>query len=154
MVSTLPTPPPLPRRRRSWLSAAARSCASGHMRRRHSSHDSASPGAEASVKAVRSLRAAQRAERLDGRWSGGYFATGAEGLTYAVTSYSCQGQTADRVLIHVDTVLGRKTCSTTAWPTLPFRAVHTTRKSSSITARSWEPLWGMMYRTAAPTRRR
>ena len=52
----------------------------GHMRRRHSSHDSASPGAEASVRAARSLRAAQRAKRLDGRWSGGYFATGAEDL--------------------------------------------------------------------------
>jgi hypothetical protein len=28
------------------------------------------------------LRAAQRAKRLDGRWSGGYFATGAEGQPY------------------------------------------------------------------------
>jgi hypothetical protein len=37
-----------------------------------------SPGAEASVKAARSLRAAQRAKRLDGRRSGGYFATGVE----------------------------------------------------------------------------
>jgi hypothetical protein len=27
------------------------------------------------------LRAAQRTKRLDGRWSGGYFATGAEGRT-------------------------------------------------------------------------
>ncbi len=52
------------------------SCVFGHMRRRHSSHDSASPGAEASVKAARTLRAVQRAKRLDGRWSAGYFATG------------------------------------------------------------------------------
>jgi hypothetical protein len=35
---------------------------------------SALPEAEASVGAARSLRAAQRAKRLDGRWSGGYFA--------------------------------------------------------------------------------
>ena len=50
------------------------------MRRRHSSHTGASPGAEASVKAARSLRAAQRAKRLDGRWNGGHFATDADGI--------------------------------------------------------------------------
>jgi ATP-dependent exoDNAse (exonuclease V) alpha subunit len=38
---------------------------------------------------------------------------------YAVTSYSGQGQTADRVLIHVDTE-GRMTSSTTAWRMFPF----------------------------------
>jgi len=42
------------------------------MRRRHSSHNSALLGADASVRAARFLRAAQRAKRLDGRWSGGY----------------------------------------------------------------------------------
>jgi hypothetical protein len=73
-------------------SAVAFPCVFGHMRRRHSSHVSASPAAEASVKAARTLRAAQRAKRLDGRWSGGYFATGAEDITYAVTSYSGQGR--------------------------------------------------------------
>jgi hypothetical protein len=62
-----------------WPPAVAFPCVFGHMRRRHSSHDSISPGAEASVKAARSLRAAQRAKRLDGRWNGGYFAADAKG---------------------------------------------------------------------------
>jgi len=62
------------------------------------------------------------------------------------------GQTADRVLIHVDTEWGPRICSTTAWPTLPSHAAHTTRNLTT-TVKNWERLWGMMFRTAAPTRR-
>ena len=54
------------------------------MRRRHSSHNQrlTRSGSVSQGRAI--LRAAQRAKRLDGRWSGGYFATGAEGLTLAL----------------------------------------------------------------------
>jgi hypothetical protein len=52
---------------------------------------------------------------------------------YAVTSHSSQGQTADRVLINVDTELAQKTCSTAAWPTLPSHAARTTRRFSRTT---------------------
>ena len=40
---------------------------------------------------------------------------------YAVTSHSSQGQTADRVLIHVDTELGAKDLLNTAWRMSPSR---------------------------------
>jgi ATP-dependent exoDNAse (exonuclease V) alpha subunit len=73
---------------------------------------------------------------------------------YAVTIHSSQGQTADWVLIHVDTELGAKDLLNNRMPTLPSRPAHTTRKSLPTTARSWEPRWSMMYRTAAPMRRR
>jgi hypothetical protein len=74
---------------------------------------------------------------------------------YAVTCHSSQGQTTDRVLIHVDTELRRKTCSTTVWPTFAFHAAHTTRKSSpNDREKLGASLGGIMYRTAAPTRRR
>jgi hypothetical protein len=42
------------------------------------------------------------------------------------------GETADRVLIHADTELGRKTCSTTAWPKFPFHAAHTVLQGGVI----------------------
>ena len=53
------------------------SCVFGHMRRRHSSHDSASPGAEASVKAARFCAPRSGRSALTDARSGGYFATGA-----------------------------------------------------------------------------
>jgi len=51
------------------------------MRRRHSSHNQrlTRSGGVSQGRAI--LRAAQRAKRLDGRWSGGYFATGAGGYS-------------------------------------------------------------------------
>ena len=55
---------------------------------------------------------------------------------YVVTSHSSQGQTADRVLIHVDTELGAKTCSTAAWPMSPSRAALRTRSSLPTTVRN------------------
>jgi ATP-dependent exoDNAse (exonuclease V) alpha subunit len=56
---------------------------------------------------------------------------------YAVTSHSSQGQTAERVLIHVDTELAAKTCSTAAWLTSPSRAARKTRRYTPTTARSY-----------------
>jgi hypothetical protein len=47
-----------------------------------------------------------------------------------MTSHSSQGQTADRVLIHVDTELSPKDLLTVAWPTCLCR-VHATTGSSS-----------------------
>ena len=44
---------------------------------------------------------------------------------YAVTSHSSQEQTADRVLVHIDTELGAKDCSTTEWLMSPSPAVPT-----------------------------
>ena len=64
------------------------------------------------------------------------------------------GQTADRVLIHVDTELGAKDLLSNRMAHLPSRAAHTTRKFSPTTARGWERRWGIMSRTAAPMRRR
>jgi ATP-dependent exoDNAse (exonuclease V) alpha subunit len=55
---------------------------------------------------------------------------------YAVTSHSSQGQTAERVLVHVDTELSAKDLLTAAWPMSPSRAEPTTLKSSPTTAES------------------
>jgi len=52
------------------------------MRRRDSSHTSASPEAEASVKAARYLRAAQRAKRLYGRRAEGIYLPDRMHFTY------------------------------------------------------------------------
>jgi hypothetical protein len=47
---------------------------------------------------------------------------------YAMTSHSSQGQTADRVLIHVDTELGAKDLPTAAWHTFLSRVDAMTRR--------------------------
>ena len=53
---------------------------------------------------------------------------------YAVTSHSSQGQTADRVLVHVDTERRRGSSSSIgAWRTWPCRAVGMTRRSTPTT---------------------
>ena len=69
---------------------------------------------------------------------------------YAVTSHSSQGQTADRVLINVDTELGAKTCSTAAWPMSLSHAARMTRKFSRTTRR----LWAKNSVATCPTRQR
>ncbi len=46
------------------------------MRRRHSSHNQRTTRSGSVSQGRAILRAAQRAKRLDGRWSGGYFAPG------------------------------------------------------------------------------
>lgn len=45
---------------------------------------------------------------------------------YAVTSHSSQGQTADRVLIHLDSAQGHGDCLTAAWLMSPCRVLSTT----------------------------
>ncbi len=72
---------------------------------------------------------------------------------YDLTSHSSQGQTAERVLVHVDTELARKICSTTAWPMLLSRTERTMRSSLPMTARSCPPRWAMRSPARAPTRR-
>ena len=73
---------------------------------------------------------------------------------YAVTTHSSLGQTADLVLIHVDTEHGAKDLLNNRMAYVAVSRSAYDRKSSPTTARSWEPRWGMMYRTAAPMRRR
>lgn len=52
---------------------------------------------------------------------------------YAVASHSSQGQTADRVLIHVDTEQGERSSLIVAWHTLLCRVGATTHKSIPTT---------------------
>jgi hypothetical protein len=52
---------------------------------------------------------------------------------YAVTSHSSQGQTADRVLIHVDAERAGKNSSIGAWHTSLYRVAATTRSSTPAT---------------------
>jgi ATP-dependent exoDNAse (exonuclease V) alpha subunit len=54
---------------------------------------------------------------------------------YAMTSHSSQGQTADRVLIHVDTELGLRLYSTAAWHTFLSRVDAMTRRFIRIVHR-------------------
>ena len=56
---------------------------------------------------------------------------------YAMTSHSSQGQTADRVLIHVDTELGLRICSTAAWPMFLSRVDALMRRFIRTTHRRW-----------------
>ena len=56
---------------------------------------------------------------------------------YAMTSYSSQGQTADRVLIHVDTELALRICSTAAWPMSLSRVDAMTRRLFTNNRRRW-----------------
>jgi hypothetical protein len=69
---------------------------------------------------------------------------------YAVTSYSSQGQTADRVLINVDTELGAKDLLNNRMAMCQFRAASGTRRYLRTTVKSCRRLWGMMFRTRAP----
>ena len=60
------------------------------------------------------------------------------------TSHSSQGQTADRVLIPVDTELGAKDLLNNR---MAYVAVSRGAYDAQIfanSARSWEPRWGMM----------
>jgi hypothetical protein len=68
---------------------------------------------------------------------------------YAVTSHSSQGQTADRVLIHVDSELGAKDLLNNPRPMFPSRAVATTRSSSPMIAINWVRRSAIMFRTRA-----
>ena len=72
---------------------------------------------------------------------------------YAVTSYSSQGQTAERVLVNVDTQLAAKDCSTAAWPMSRSRAVNLAHRYLPTVWRSCRRRWGMMFRTRAPISR-
>lgn len=57
---------------------------------------------------------------------------------YALTSHSSQGQTADRVLIHVDTELGAKDLLNSRMAYVAVsRGARTTRKSSGTTHAPW-----------------
>ena len=63
---------------------------------------------------------------------------------YVDTSHSSQGQTADRVLIPVDTELGAKDLLNNR---MAYVAVSRGAYDAQIfanSARSWEPRWGMM----------
>ena len=53
---------------------------------------------------------------------------------YAVTSHSSQGQTADRVLVHVDTASSGHSSSIGGWPTWPSLAAGTTPRSIRTTS--------------------
>jgi ATP-dependent exoDNAse (exonuclease V) alpha subunit len=73
---------------------------------------------------------------------------------YVDTSHSSQSQTADRVLIHVDTELGAKDLLNIR---IAYVAVSRCAYDAQIFTNDREKLGaalGMMYRTAAPMRRR
>ncbi len=76
LAPPLAPPSPLDRRRRRALVLS-------RTRSRHAPHNQHTPAVEASVKAARSLRVHRSAAKsLDGRWSGGYSATDADGLYF------------------------------------------------------------------------
>jgi len=66
---------------------------------------------------------------------------------YAVTSHSSQGQTADRVLIHVDTEQGERNSSIVASHTSRCRAPVTTRKSTPTIRPPLPKVLTAMFRT-------
>jgi hypothetical protein len=67
-----------------------------------------------------------------------------------MTSHSSQGETADRVLIHVDTELGAKDLSTPAWPMSRSPVDAMTRRFIRIMHRHWD----MNSAAIFPTRQR
>jgi len=68
---------------------------------------------------------------------------------YAVTSHSSQGQTADRVLINVDTEPGAKDLLNNCMAYVAVSRGPTTRNCSLIAVRSWARRSAMMSRTRA-----
>jgi len=68
---------------------------------------------------------------------------------YAMTSHSSQGQTADRVLIHVDTELGAKDLLNSRMAMSPSREERTMHSFSPTTARSCLRRSVTMYRSRA-----
>jgi len=69
---------------------------------------------------------------------------------YAVTSHSSQGQTADRVLIHVDTELGAKDLLNNRIAYVAGSRGPTMCNCSLTAERSSDRRSGMMFRTRAP----
>ena len=72
---------------------------------------------------------------------------------YAVTSYSSQGQTAERVLIHVGTELGARDLLNNRMAYVSVSRGHGTPRFSRMTGRSCHRCSAIMFRIRAPTSR-
>jgi ATP-dependent exoDNAse (exonuclease V) alpha subunit len=73
---------------------------------------------------------------------------------YVDKTHSSQSQTADRVPIHVDTEPGAKDLLNNRMVYVAVSRGAYDAQLFTNDARSWEPRWGMMFRKAAPMRRR